>query len=834
MIRRTLLSCAVAATFALPVSAQLCEPNRTAAPKTWAPPLDRSITIGNAQLTLREALDRIAAAGRVKLSYSPQLLPLGSRVCIGYKSIALGDVLAAVLRGAAVEPVTGGSDQIVLAPVRQAAAAPQTPQAVEPVFSLPPVVALVSANAPTQSTEPTATTVVSGADISNRSNGSLSESLNGAVPGLWVWNSSPASLLTHYGSMRGASSFGLSAPKIYIDGIEVANPLLLSRITPDAIERIEVIRGPQGAALYGADAISGVTNIVTRHERIGEGMPRLRVRSSFGMSGTDYSPSAAFGQDHTLSFRTGADDRTAGFNIQFGSAGEYVPDAFARHFGVDGSVQWVGKRTVASGTARFSTQKSGSPLSPAITDAVSELSTFDDTRLSLQQYTVGARASYQHSDRWQHSIVAGIDGYNLDGIPDAGSFILSPVDSALRAAGAHALRTTLRLRSTAHVVNTSVVDASLAFAADHSWLTQQGESAVFGANPTWNGVSQQHGPRMGRPRAVVSYEHQPPDTEESRVNSGLTAQLNTSFVDRLHITGGIRLDRQSSTTLAAGTAVLPTIGMSYIVSGPVSLKLRGAYGKGIRWPQLSAQPEGWQNPHIRPVRMDLEPEQQDGIEAGFDLAIGRGFNLQVTRFDQTASGLIQRVAIAGTESSTMFDRPQPVSYQMQNVGRVTNNGWELQAAWQHGPFALAGTLSLVDSRVEQVASSYTGDLQSGDRMLSVPAQTIGLMAAWTGHRWSTSVSASRASDWINYDRIALASAYAASEPGEQLLGSDLRSFWRRYDGFTRLRAVVSHEVRRGLLLTLTGDNLLDYQIGEPDNATITPGRTLSIGFRTSF
>ena len=29
------------------------------------------------------------------------------------------------------------------------------------------------------------------------------------------------------------------------------------------MSRIEVIRGPQGAALYGADAISGVMNIVT-------------------------------------------------------------------------------------------------------------------------------------------------------------------------------------------------------------------------------------------------------------------------------------------------------------------------------------------------------------------------------------------------------------------------------------------------------------------------------------------------------------------------------------------------------------------------------------------
>src|SRR5688572_8156599 len=127
MMRRALLFCAVAATIALPLSAQSqCEPNPTASQKSWAPPLDRSITIGPAQVTLREALDRIAAAGNVKLSYSPQLLPLNTRVCVGYEGVVLGDALASLLHGAAVEPVTGGSDQIVLAPVRQAVAAPQS------------------------------------------------------------------------------------------------------------------------------------------------------------------------------------------------------------------------------------------------------------------------------------------------------------------------------------------------------------------------------------------------------------------------------------------------------------------------------------------------------------------------------------------------------------------------------------------------------------------------------------------------------------------------------------------------------------------------------------
>src|SRR5207247_5779803 len=91
-----------------------------------------------------------------------------------------------------------------------------------------------------------------GQELAGRSTITVTQALNAEVPSVWVWEQSPTSLLAQYGSIRVASSFGLSYPKVYIDGIQVANPLLLTRITPEAIDHIEVIRGPQGAAMYGA------------------------------------------------------------------------------------------------------------------------------------------------------------------------------------------------------------------------------------------------------------------------------------------------------------------------------------------------------------------------------------------------------------------------------------------------------------------------------------------------------------------------------------------------------------------------------------------------------
>ena len=66
------------------------------------------------------------------------------------------------------------------------------------------------------------------------------------------------------------------------------------------------------------------------------------------------------------------------------------------------------------------------------------------------------------------------------------------------------------------------------------------------------------------------------------------------------------------------------------------------------------------------------------------------------------------------------------------------------------------------------------------------------------------------------------------------IGVQLRSFWREYPGVNRLRANVSYDLRRALSLIVTADNLLDHQLGEPDNATVLPGRTITGGLRAKF
>jgi vitamin B12 transporter len=90
------------------------------------------------------------------------------------------------------------------------------------------------------------------------------------VPGVEVQRSGGLGKTTSI-RIRGASP---NQVQILVDGMRIKSPTLgeadLSELSLDAVDRIEVIRGPQ-SGLYGADAIGGVVNIITKK---GEGPPR--------------------------------------------------------------------------------------------------------------------------------------------------------------------------------------------------------------------------------------------------------------------------------------------------------------------------------------------------------------------------------------------------------------------------------------------------------------------------------------------------------------------------------------------------------------------------------
>jgi vitamin B12 transporter len=107
-----------------------------------------------------------------------------------------------------------------------------------------------------------AVTVVTGEEIDTRRYPTVDEALR-SVPGVEIRRSGSFGKTTSI-SIRGANP---NQVQVLVDGIRIKSTTTgqaeLADLSPDLIERIEIIRGPQ-STLYGADAIGGVVHIITR------------------------------------------------------------------------------------------------------------------------------------------------------------------------------------------------------------------------------------------------------------------------------------------------------------------------------------------------------------------------------------------------------------------------------------------------------------------------------------------------------------------------------------------------------------------------------------------
>ena len=848
-------------------------------PSTFTAPLDRTVTMSEGDITLRSALDRVAATSRVRLAYSADLLPIDKRVCLSVDRMPVGVIFTELLRGTSLHAVVLDTENVVLSPTRGPTTSDRVPETLSAIGQLDRVIVTGTADGAKERGSPFAVDVLDGRALVRADASTLSSAFDGAVPGIWMWTQSPSNAIGRFGSVRGASSFGVTSPKIYIDGIEVANPLFLTQFDPDRVDRIEVIRGPQGAALYGADAISGVVNIITRHDGATVGEPLAVVRTRAGVSTSAFSSSDAFVQDHSFGLRAGSGRRSFGLGASVGTVGNYIPGGAAQSFMGDADVRFVGARTVFTGIARFAAKDAGSLASPLLAASTTSSSSAPVTKFdslvphrmngsagnsgrpgsmqpppnyesstktlnapynsadtnatqSVRQYTLGTTATVMQSERWTHTLVAGVDGYRSTGVSTQGMSIATSSDALTRAGHSEADRTTLSARSVAHLGDDGEAPTTVTFGFEQSATRQRLE---------------QHDQFRGGDLSL-SASSLAQLTSVWTNTAGLLAQVNNSFKNSLFLSAGGRVERSSGAYTDAKLSLLPMLGAAWVKEQDgQTFKLRASYGKGIRPSNSIVRAATWMSGQAQNTiagansRLSftslrgLEPESQSGIEAGADALFGPQLGLHVTRFDQRATGLIQAVALMTAANAGNQNLGQGITYELQNVGAITNRGWEMQATSALGRWSFLGNASFVDSRVQRVAQHYGGELRPGDRMLEVPAKTFSLMASYTSPRWNTSWTVARAMDWINYDQLAIAEHRAVEDYDARLItGPRLRAYWRKYNGANRLRGNASYTLSRKMTFVLTGDNLFNLQRGEPDNVTVVPGRTLTLGLRTRF
>src|SRR6185437_12426233 len=118
---------------------------------------------------------------------------------------------------------------------------------------------------------PTPVSVITSEDIEIQHPRNVQQVLRQAVPTAVGWDLPNLPAQTAF-STRGSTALtaGGGQMKVYLDGIEAAS-FTAAGVDPSSIDRIEVIRGPEAAAIYGSDAIDGVIQVFTKRGDVNSG-----------------------------------------------------------------------------------------------------------------------------------------------------------------------------------------------------------------------------------------------------------------------------------------------------------------------------------------------------------------------------------------------------------------------------------------------------------------------------------------------------------------------------------------------------------------------------------
>ncbi|WP_242112204.1 TonB-dependent receptor [Luteimonas aquatica] len=273
--------------------------------------------------TLEDALEALARQGRVQLLYAPTLVA-GRRSAGLRLESAPADALARLLRGSGLQAVPVNADTYLL---KAAPVAPPRPRAVAAGPSeLPTLTTELTTVQVTGSRIPRSDidmvsafplTVITRDDIESSGKQTLFELLR-AQPGMAAHH--PISVSTDgannaqqpfaVAATTSLNTLGPRATLFLVDGQRVANYGLVSSdlgglvdldsIPLSIVERIEILRGG-ASAIYGADAMAGVVNIILRTAQQGG-----EVTMRYGLS------ERGDAAERRLSFGIGHDTRGGG------------------------------------------------------------------------------------------------------------------------------------------------------------------------------------------------------------------------------------------------------------------------------------------------------------------------------------------------------------------------------------------------------------------------------------------------------------------------------------------------------------------------------------------
>lgn len=573
-------------------------------------------------------------------------------------------------------------------------------------------------------------TIISPKELESRDLSSLTSILS-SVPGVMPLRSMGSSsggkfsdLSIMFLNIRGYSpTEDMTAnTKIFLDGIELYNPLTVNLLDLNQIEKIEISRGPMSSTLYGAGSSGGVIQLFTKK---GSGNLRVNFRSMFTSQENKYQDKSALNSDYELSINGGKGDfgyRTSLTysltpNTRWATHNDIDETALSLSAGVFGVISNVkielstDYNTMRYGNSNDDTwYKIGKEEGWLLADYLKM--NFYNVETKIKTTNIGLTLKQPITNNMYHNLTVGTSGSNYV------SYNYSPYTYSANGSTYYYNYTNEMLKqSVKYFINVcqplfNNMKADITAGIDYN-------KAEF--NTVYLNTATPHADNQGQKTVVA-----PTSSFQTMyiTTTGLFGESVWGLGDALFLTTGIRFEKNTSYADENKWFSMPRIGLTYVTkAGDFTIKPRVSWGKSTQALSPSYKIEriiirgNTTTKYLK--NPDLSPQQQSGYEAGADIFFTNNISFGITYYDQKVKDLVQLTELPSTELKTYL-------YQYKNVSEVLNKGVEISTKMLFHPltFDLAYTYCKSTYGKGYEANVTFPYLVEGGRALDVPSGTL--------------------------------------------------------------------------------------------------------------
>jgi len=464
--------------------------------------------------------------------------------------------------------------------------------------------------------------------------------------------------------IRGLKSTRNSKVKLMVDGHTLYLPSIgdpawgFEAISLDNVERIEVIRGP-GSALYGANAFTGIINVVTKSGSDLDGSAITLGAGSFGTEKINIMHGKEYGNTNILTSITYTDTDGANEIVESDGIGQSGrADDWAENLDATMKIEW----NDFTFNTKYLTRRNGPYV--GVTDVLNDESLLETdqffadlsfVRQLNDQLTVNARGYFDYT-RFE---------FNWEIFPEGHSFAPLPAftypDGVLGTPSAKGKTYGFELGTDYRILENNTLTVGAVY--------ERVEQYDVTHHANFNPVTFEN---LGSFQDITSWGNW--NQEATREIKALYLQDEWEILDTLTLTAGVRYDDYSD----FGATTSPRIGVVWNISTDAELKL--LYGEAFRAPNFEEQysinnPVAIGNPSLKPekiktyeIALGYRPLQRTAIN------ITAFHNKFTDRIELDQSLAIPQYHNAG--EATIHGIESEVQYLLEKYRIYANHTWQ--------------------------------------------------------------------------------------------------------------------------------------------------------------